>query len=208
MKKRIIITVLLLVVIACKKENNPIEKFKEAVDNVKEVKQGFEGVQKVLEGSEDVKENIERLSKLEPVTSSQIKKWLPKKLGNFKQTKFKIESQMGVSLVNLTFENNEKKEIDIRIVDGADVGSAAISMFLMAQNANIESEDNTGYMRTENFDNHKVMVTYKNPEHNEMSEIKSVLANRFLLEAKASEMKPKKLWEYVQQLKIEKLTNN
>jgi len=204
MKKLITITMLLLL-IACKKENNPINKLKEAVESVKEVKQGFEGVQKVLEGSEEIEGNIERLSKLKPTTSSQIKSWLPEDVGNFKRTSFKIERQMGISMVKLTFENDEKKGINITIIDGADVGSAAISMYLMAENANIESEDNTGYMRTEIFDKQKVMVTYKNSEQGEESELRSVIAKRFLVEAKAFEMKPKELWKHVKQLQIEKL---
>ncbi len=207
MKKLITITMLFLMVMACKKENNPINKFKEAVDNAKEVKQGFEGIQGVLKGSEDVKENIERLSKLKPVTSSQIKNWLPKTIGNFKRTAFKIEKQIGVSMVKLTFENNDKEEINITIIDGADVGSAAVSMYLMAQNANIESEDDKGYMRVEKFGNYKVMVTYKNSDHDESSEIKTVITNRFLVDAKTSGMKPEKLWEHVKQLQIEKLEN-
>jgi len=203
MKKLITITMLLLLAIACKKENNPINKFKEAVGKAKEVKQGFEGVQKVLEGSKDVEGNIERLSKLEPITSSQIKNWLPETIGNFKRTAFKIEKQMGISMVKLTFENDENKKIDITVIDGADVGSAAVSMYLMAENASIESEDDTGYMRTETFNKHKVMITYKNDEHNEESELRSVIAKRFLVEAKAKNLKPKELWGYVQQLKVE-----
>ena len=198
---------LLLIVIACKKENNPINKFKEAVESAKEVKQGFEGVQEVLKGSEDVKENIERLSKLKPTSSSQIKSWLPETMGNFTRTAFKIEKQIGIILVKLTFENDENKKIDITVIDGADVGSAAVSMYLMAENANIESEDDTGYMRTEIFDNHKVMVTYKKSEQNEASELRSVIAKRFLVEVKASDMKPEKLWEHVKQLKIKQLEN-
>ncbi len=207
MKKLITITMLLLLVIACKKEDNPINKFKEAVESAKEVKQGFEGVQEVLKGSEDVKDNIERLSKLKPTTSSQIKSWLPETMGDFKRTAFKINKQMGISMVNLTFKNVKKKEINITVIDGADVGSAAISMYLMAENANIESEDNTGYMRTEIFDKQKVMVTYKNSELGEESELRSVIAKRFLVEAKASDMKPEKLWEHVKQLQIKKLEN-
>ena len=207
MKKLITITMLLLIVIACKKENNPINKFKEAVESAKEVKQGFEGVQEVLKGSEDVKENIERLSKLKPTSSSQIKSWLPETMGNFKRITFKIEKQIGIILVKLTFENDENKKIDITVIDGADVGSAAVSMYLMAENANIESEDDTGYMRTEIFDNHKVMVTYKKSEQNEASELRSVIAKRFLVEVKASDMKPEKLWEHVKQLKIKQLEN-
>lgn len=207
MKKLITTAILLLTIVACKKENNPITKLKEAVESTKEVKQSFEGLQEVLKGTEDVKDNIERLSKLKTTSSSQIKSWMPETIGDFKRTAFKIEKQMGISMVNLTFENEENKEIDITIIDGADMGSAAVSMYLMAENANIESEDETGYTRTEIFDNHKVMVTYEKLAQNESSELKTVIAKRFLVEAKSKNFKPQELWAYIKQLNIENLKN-
>ena len=207
MKKLITIAMLLLVVIACKKENNPINKFKEAVGKAKEVKQGLNNIEKMAKGAEDFEENFERLSELTPITKDQIKTWMPESLGDLNRTAYSIGKQVIANGVDLTYTGNDEKEVKITIIDGAGGGSPAISMFLMAQNLETDSENNSGYERTETFDGQKVLAKYTKPEFNEKATILCLINKRFGIEAKGKHMKPEELWAYIKKLEIEKLIN-
>lgn len=207
MKKLITIAMLLLVVVACKKENNPINKFKEAAEKVKEAKQGLENVNEVFKGAENLEKNIEKLSELTPVTKEQIKAWMPKEIDDLKRTEYNIGSQMGISTFKLTFKGDAKKMIKITISDGAGNGSAIIAMFSMMQNIDIDKENESGYERTQKFDGQPTLIKYQSTENYEKSTLQCLYNERFGIEANAWKMTPEELWRYIKKLEIEKLTN-
>ncbi len=198
---------LLLVVIACKKENNPINKFKEAAEKVKEAKQGLENVNEVIRGGEGLEKNIEKLSELTPITKEQIKAWMPKEIDDLKRTEYNIGSQMGISTFKLTFKGDDKKMIKITISDGAGKGAAIIAMFSMMQNMGIDKENESGYERTQTFDGQPTLIKYQSSENYEKSTLQCLFNERFSIEANAWKMKPEELWSYIKKLEIEKLTN-
>ncbi len=198
---------LLLVVIACKKENNPINKFKEAAEKVKEAKQGLENVNEVIRGGEGLEKNIKKLSELTPITKEQIKAWMPKEIDDLKRTEYNIGSQMGISTFKLTFNGDDKKMIKITISDGAGKGAAIIAMFSMMQNMEIDKENESGYERTQTFDGQPTLIKYQSSENYEKSTLQCLFNERFSIEANAWKMKPEELWSYIKKLEIEKLTN-
>jgi len=211
MKKIITIVMLLLVVIACKKENNPLSKIKEATKKVKEAKQSLSNVNEIIKGAEDVQKNIKKLSKITPITKDQIKDWMPKELGDLKRTKYEIGKQMGfanISNVNLEFKGTDdnNKTVKVKVVDGAGNGASFISMFLLVKNADVDSEDQTGYERTETFNGQKILVKYSNPKYGNKSKFNYLIDDRFLIEATGWKMEPKELWSYLKKLKLEKLS--
>lgn len=206
MKKLITIAMLLLIVVACKEENNPLSKIKEATDKVKEVKTGIDNLDKVIDGAEDMQKNIEKLSKTTPITKDQIKAWMPEELGDLKRSSFQISKEMGMKF-KLVFKGEDKKTININIIDGAGNGAPMISMFSMMQNMDIDKENDTGYERTQKMGSQKVYVKYKKLTNYEKSELQCTVNNRFGIEANARGMTPKELWEYIQKLEIQKLIN-
>lgn len=208
MKKLITIAMLLLVVVACKKENNPINKFKEAAEKVKEAKQGLENVSEVIKGAENLEKNIEKLSELTPVTKEQIKAWMPEKIDDLKRTEYNISSQMGISTFKLTFKDDAKKMIKITISDGAGKGSAIIAMFSMMQNIEIDKENESGYERTQKFDGQPTLIKYQSSENYEKATLQCLFNERFGIEANAWKMTPEELWEYIKKLDIGKLAKS
>jgi len=211
-KKLITIIMLLLVVMACKKENNPINKFKEAAEKVKEAKQGLNNLEKIAKRAEDLQKNIKKLAETTPMTNETIKAWMPKELGNLKRTEYEIGKQMGfakISNVYLTFKDEEEqnRSIKMSIIDGAGNGSSIVSMFNLTFQVDVDSENNTGYKRTETFDGQKVLVDYSNPEYANRSLFKYIIKDRFIVEARGWSMKPDELWKHLKQLEIEKLAN-
>jgi len=194
-----------LIVVACKKENNPLNKIKEATTKVKEAKHGLENVNEIIKGAEDLEKNIEKLSELTPVTKEQIKAWMPKELNDLKRTEYNIGGVMGISTFKLTFKGDADKKINITISDGAGKGSAIIAMFSMMQNMEIDKENESGYERTQTFDGQHTLVKYQSAENYEKSTLQCLFNNRFGVEATAWKMTPDELWSYLKALNLENL---
>ena len=205
MKKLITITLLLLFVVGCKKENNPLNKIKEATDQVKEAKQGLGNLDNIIDGAEDLQKNVDKLSEVIPVSKETIKGWMPEKLGDLKRTEFNISSQMGISVFKLTFKGDDEKKINITISDGAGNGAAIVSMFIMMQNMEIDKEDESGYERTQTFDGQRTLIKYQSSGNYEKTTLQCLINQRFGIEANAWKMTPEELWQYIKQLDIEKL---
>ncbi len=199
----------LLFVVACEEENNPLSKIKEATNQVKEAKQGLDNLDNIIDGAEDMQKNVEELSKITPVSNETIKAWLPDKIGDLKRTKYEIGQQMGftkISNVHLTFKAEDtKKGVVIKIIDGAGNGASVISMNNLMLQVDVDSESETGYKRTETFDGQKVMVEYSNPKYSNRASFKYIINNRIYAEATGWQMEPDELWEYLKALKIETL---
>jgi len=203
MKKTVTIALLLLIIVACKKENNPIKK-------AKEVKKGFENVQQTLNIAKNFEKNTKRLSNLTPLSKEDIKSWMPENLDDLKRTKYEIGKQMGfakISNVQLTFKNKEHKKILLSITDGAGNGASVISMFNLTSQQDIDSESETGFKKTMTFDGTKVLVDYSNPKYANRSLFKYLINERLYVEARGWQMKPDELWKYLKKLEIEKLIN-
>ena len=207
MKKLITITMLLLIVVACKKENNPLNKIKEAAGAVKEAKQGLGNVNEIVKGVQDLEENTKKLAELTPITKEQIKAWMPEEVADLKRTSYNIASQMGISTFKLTFKGDDDKKINITISDGAGNGSAIVSMFIMMQNMEVDKEDESGYERTQTFDGQRTLIKYQSSENYQKSTLQCLINQRFGIEANAWKMTPEELWGYIKKLEIDKLIN-
>jgi len=205
MKKSILaLALLLLVSTACKKENNPLNKVKEATNKLKEAKQGLGNINELLKGAEGLQDHIKKLSETTPITKAELKAWMPEQLDDLRRSSFQISKDMG-TICKLVFKDDNKKSMNINIVDGAGNGAPMISMYSMMQNMDIDKENNTGYERTQKMGDQKVYVKYQKSGNYESSKLQCTLNGRFGIEANAKSMTPDELWKYIEKLEIQKL---
>ena len=199
----------LLTVVACENESNPLSKIKDATNKVKEAKQNIDNLDKIVDSAEDMQKNIQKLSEATPVSKETIKAWMPEELGDLKRSKYEIGKQMGfakISNVHLVFKSEDKvKGVDVKVTDGAGNGASVISMNNLLLQVDVDSESETGYKRTEVFNGQKVMVDYSNPKYANRSLFKYIINNRLYVEARGWQMKPDELWKHLKTLKIETL---
>jgi hypothetical protein len=138
----------------------------------------------------------------------QYKEWMPKKLLNLKLTRYQIGKSFGFSKISSIFLvfNNERKKIEIQIIDGADLGASKIALQQAVIKMNIESQRESGYERIEIFEDQKVLVNYSKPEeYKNKSILKYIVKNRLLIEATSFNMTPVETWKYLKELKAGKL---
>ncbi|WP_033957407.1 hypothetical protein [Psychroserpens jangbogonensis] len=205
MKKLLTITMLFLLLVACKEENSALSKIKEATNQVKEAKQGLNNLDNIIDGAEDLQKNIEKLSEITPVSKEQIKAWMPEKLGDLKRTEYNIGSQIGISVFKLSFKGDNDKKINVTISDGAGKGSALVAMFSMFQNMEIDTENESGYERTQTFDGQRTLIKYQASSNYQKTTLQYLVNQRFGIEANAWKMEPDELWEHLAALNIESL---
>jgi len=149
------------------------------------------------------------LINLQPITKQQYKNWLPKKLGDLKRTDYKIGKKLEriptLNNVNLLFKK-DSKTINLTIVDCVGNKNAASTFTLIKGMASRDWKDikKTGYESASSIDDVRVMTVYNEKE------AKTTLTynanGRFLVKAEASNLKPAKLWEYLKDLNLKKLT--
>jgi len=195
-KTTITIFLLLLISTACKKENNVLNKAKQGLGNVNEL----------IKGAENLQDNIKKLSETIAVTKAELKAWMPEQLDDLKRSSFQISKDMG-TICKLVFKDDNKKSININIVDGAGNGAPMISMYTMMQNMDMDKENDTGYERTQKMGDQKVYVKYQKSGNYESSKLQCTINGRFGIEANAKKMTPDELWKYIEKLEIQKLIN-
>lgn len=209
MKKSLGIFIVLATLSACDTSaiTDAVKQVEEAKKTFKEVKGMAKSVSKLAESAKDLESSTKRLEKLTPISKEKIKAWMPKELDGKKRTKFTVATKLGVaeiSNIDMTFESSDKKNnISVKIIDGAGAGVAILSPVFMAQNMELDIENEKGYQRTEKRDGNNVLVEYSNPP-NEKTSMKYVYDGRFLVEINGK-MKPDALWKINNALHIEKL---
>ena len=186
--KAIFVMLLLVITIACKKERKKINR-----------------VNNILKAAQNLEKDTKKLTNLEPVTKEQLKNWMPKNLNDLKRTAYNISKQGGASSVKLTYKDENNKNVQITIIDGAGAGASYVSMFTMFTQVEIDKETETGYERTTTYDSQKVLVKYNKSGNYESSNITCLINERFGVEARGKNMNPKELWHYIKKLKIKKL---
>jgi len=150
----------------------------------------------------------QRLMASTPLTKEHFQKWLPENLGKLDRASYEIDKQLErmpkTNNINLLFENGTKK-VDLTIVDCAGNKKAASMFTLMQDMASRDWNDKTetGYRSASKLDNNRVLTEYHEKE------AKTILSynthERFLVKAEASNIEPKELWKYLQELNLDSL---
>lgn len=206
MKKLISFAIVLLMVQACKKEENSIlSKINEAKEQASAVGTTIENVTQASKASSNLGVDIERLSELEPLSNDKLKNWLPESIEELKRSSYKLgEMQMmGISSLNAVYINDDQsKSLDINLMDGAGPGAALTSSMLMLSSMDMEEETQNSIRRTVDKDGLKVLEDFE--KDGSRSKVQFVYGNRYVIEM-GGNMSIDELWSYVEMLKFDHL---
>lgn len=210
MKKITLSAFSLLMLISCGNDN-PISKtigsIKETTNEIKKVNESVGGITNLKKNASSMSENIERLSKLEPLSNDDIKNWLPNEISNLKRSAFKTGdlAMMKISSASATYNNDDKsKELNISIIDGAgELAASSVVGMTMGIVQDFEEQDDRGYRKTTERDGQRIIEEFRNGNSN----IKMFAENRFMFEAKGRNIDPDELWQLIKAFNIQKLSN-
>lgn len=183
------------------KEPSTFSKIRETGKAVKEVSKNKSKIEKTME-------EAEKLASMEPIEQERLKEWLPKKVKNFKRTRFKTGelAVMGTSSFESNFEdeNQVNKQININLLDGA--GSFAATMIAaFNQGLAYNTEEEREYMYKKKVEKQGYIAQEESNSRDSYAKIQFIHNGRFLVEISGNNVEVDELWSFVKALPLNKL---
>ena len=185
--------------------------FSSCMGEVKEkftkAKEGVSNATTFVKEARKVEGKIEQLKNATPIPNEQLKKWLPKRLGNLDRTGFKV-GQGGLYQVNSIegdYKNTgEKQKFNVLVIDGAGpTASMMTAGYGMIGNIEMETEDENKHQKTVTVDGIKAKQTYKKKTNN--TQLMFAYKERFLVTINTTDMNVEQTWELTQALNFDAL---
>lgn len=199
MKKTLLIIGTAALLISCK--DNPI------MSKVKETKQNVENTTNAYKEVFSAQEDVEKLSKVTPLTNEELKTWLPDEVDGMKRTSFKAGTMaaMNIASIEATFTTEDKsREFKVEIIDGAgEVGAIALMGMRMALSQEFEEETEYKTRKTTKKGGTKAIEeSYKDKSR---CNIEFLQDDRFYIKASGKNMDIGDLWDLIDEIKVDKL---
>jgi len=194
MKKVLLIVGAAALLISCK--DNPI------VSKVKETKQNVENTTNAYKEVFNAQEDIEKLSKVTPMTNEELKAWLPDEVDGMKRTSFKAGAMaaMNIASIEATYTSEDQsKEFKVEIIDGAgEVGAMAIIGMRMALSQEFEEE--TEYKIKKTTKKGGVKAIEESYKDGSSSNVEFLQDDRFYIKASGRNMSINELWDLIDEI--------
>lgn len=199
MKKTLLILGAAILLISCK--DNPI------VSKVKETKQNVENTTNAYKEVFDAQEDVEKLSKVTPMTNEELKAWLPDEVDGMKRTSFKAGTMAAMNIASIEANyvaEDKSKEFKIEIIDGAgEVGAIALMGARMALSQEFEEETEYKTKKTTKKDGAKAIEeSYKDGSRCTLEFLQD---DRFYIKASGKKMDIDELWDLIDEIDVDKL---
>ncbi|WP_124639532.1 MULTISPECIES: hypothetical protein [Amniculibacterium] len=177
--KKYIILLAAVALIGCKKEEAKKEGgLGQAIDQVS-------SLSKIASSADELSKHIEELSKLTPITNDQIKAIFPDVFMGNKRTEYSSGQAaiLQVSMGEAKYKNSDgQKSVEIKITDGAGVGSSIVTGIMFTLQSDMEKETETGFEKVTEINGVKMLVKQDTSGETTDSSLKFLYKNRYLIE--------------------------
>ncbi len=177
--KKYIILLAAVALIGCKKEEAKKEGgLGQAIDQVS-------SLSKIASSADELSKHIEELSKLKPITNDQIKAIFPDVFMGNKRTEYSSGQAaiLQVSMGEAKYKNSDgQKSVEIKITDGAGVGSSIVTGIMFTLQSDMEKETETGFEKVTEINGVKMLVKQDTSGETTDSSLKFLYKNRYLIE--------------------------
>lgn len=177
--KKVILALVLISVVACKKSE---EKDSDST-SLGDVVNGAKTLNNLSSAMDDIQKQTDALKKLTPLSNDVLKSAVPESMLNLNRNEVSVgdTTMMGLASATAMYGENSGKNINITIMDGAgETGSAVISLLLMGLQAESEKTIPEGFEKVTKFNNHKAMLSQRQYENSEIeSSIQYIINKRY-----------------------------
>ncbi|MBS1550285.1 MAG: hypothetical protein JSS94_10550 [Bacteroidetes bacterium] len=133
----------------------------------------------------DISKHVEELSKLTPVDNESLKKVFPEHLMGNQLMEYSVgkAGMVNIAMGEAKYQlEKETKKIEVKITDGAGVGSSLIAAVFFALNTGLEKETQDSFERVTEIKGYKALVKQENKKNTQESEIRFLYLDRYLVE--------------------------
>lgn len=178
--KKLMISILALSLISCTKSETKTE---EKSGGISDLVSGVKNYSEISKSVDEVSKNIEVLKKTTPLSNEELKAILPESLLGLKRTEISIgdTSMMALTTAEAKYKSEDRKSIDVQIMDGAgEMGSAMVSSMMMGLGGNREKTTENGFEKTTEINGMKALVSEEKSGENVSSKIQVIAKKRYL----------------------------
>ena len=181
----------------------------EVKEKLKSAKDGVSNATTIVKEAKKAEGRMDKLKNETALTNSQLKEWLPTKIGNLERSGFKVgqAGYAGVNSVEGTFKSSEGKEkINVLVVDAAGPsGGVMAAGYGMFGNLEMEMEDESKHQQTVTFDGIKAQQTYFKKRNN--TQLIFMYDERFLVTINSTDLDIEATWNLIEKLELEDLVD-
>ncbi|MBF8456036.1 hypothetical protein IV494_02480 [Kaistella sp. G5-32] len=178
--KKLMMSILALTLISCTKSETKTE---EKSGGISDLVSGVKNYSEISKSVDEVSKNIEVLKKTTPLSNEELKAILPESLLGLKRTEISVgdTSMMALTTAEAKYKSEDRKSIDVQIMDGAgEMGSAMVSSMMMGLGGNREKTTENGFEKTTEIDGMKALVSEEKSGENVSSKIQVIAKKRYL----------------------------
>ena len=199
--KKIILLVILISIIACKKEESVKEE-----PGVMDAVENLNNLSKVTDVLKNYEKRVEELKKLQPVKKEVYKEILLEQLGDLKRTDYSVgDLTFGLNMGTATY-GVDSKTVKVTIFDGAgETGSGLVYLTFITLSMDKESVNGTTTEKTEDIDGIRCLTKSTIDPDYVSSVITFIHNERFQITFDGSQIGLEELKKYVKQLDLSKL---
>jgi hypothetical protein len=141
LNKTLLAVALLVVLSSC---NSSSKKENEEKSTIAKAVEGASNLSKLSESAGKMEEQTNKLKKLTPATTEELKGVVPESVGDFKRKSYSAGGTVAdIVAAEAEYAKEENKTIHVSILDGAgESGSAVVSLLAMGLSMQSESESN------------------------------------------------------------------
>lgn len=141
LNKTILAVALLFALTSC---GNSSKKENEEKSGLGKLVEGASNLDKLAKSGEKLKDQTEKLKKLTPATTEELKAVVPETIGDFKRKSYSAGGTVAdIVAADAEYAKEDNKNIHVSILDGAgESGSAVVSLLAMGLSMQTESESN------------------------------------------------------------------
>ncbi|SDP24838.1 hypothetical protein SAMN05428975_0857 [Mucilaginibacter sp. OK268] len=141
LNKTILAVALLFALTSC---GNSSKKENEEKSGLGKLVEGASNLDKLAKSGEKLKDQTEKLKKLTPATTEELKAVVPENVGDFKRKSYSAGGTVAdIVAADAEYAKEDNKTIHVSILDGAgESGSAVVSLLAMGLSMQTESESN------------------------------------------------------------------
>lgn len=173
-------SILALTLISCTKSETKTE---EKSGGISDLVSGVKNYSEISKSVDEVSKNIEVLKKTTPLSNEELKAILPESLLGLKRTEISVgdTSMMTLTTAEAKYKSEDRKSIDVQIMDGAgEMGSAMVSSMMMGLGGNREKTTENRFEKTTEINGMKALVSEEKSGENVSSKIQVIAKKRYL----------------------------
>jgi len=183
------------------------KKMKNAKNDIEQGTGALKSLKNMAKEAKDAQKDMQAMQNVEPITNDDFKAWMPESLNGLPRSGFKLgtAAQVNISSAELEFsEEGNDHRVEVEVMDGAGpLGGSILIMFKMMLAIEMEEESSNGYKKTVKHKGQKYHIDHNSSSNR--TEISTLHDDRFGVKVVGRNMSVDELWDYVDDLQLNKL---